>query len=462
MAIDTLKNLEGTSRRRFLRWAGVAGAMLGLERANFLNVLSDSAGVAMADAASCAATMKSFHIVAGDGGFAWFQLLWPHNEIAAAGNGQFAFHAPGQQQMAPETDKPLTWAPETPWKSFDKTKRVTAFMAGNNQTHTPTPGSAATVGNNQSMLAVAASIQRTTPSLIPVIGITPLAFGNAPGAPAVTTVDSADGMVQLFNSAASRAILEVPEDAALYEAYYKALLGLNKAAARPTQLRGLRVGKQAAGFLGRNLAALLEPTAADMQRYGITDGTPNKLRALARACVVAAKAFKLNLTQSVITPAMRDDPHGAFGDMGTLQSTIGGLGKILDEFMNDLAAMPDPSCTARSLSDSVVITVHGDTPKDPRERSGWPDGTPNNSNWLYVMGNGYLKTGWHGGVRADGQTDGWDPTTGANIANQQSMNTSAAAGAATAFAIAKGDMRRVQDFYTGPALDGVVNINPVL
>jgi hypothetical protein len=68
----------------------------------------------------------------------------------------------------------------------------------------------------------------------------------------------------------------------------------------------------------------------------------------------------------------------------------------------------------------------------------------------------------HGGVRADGQTDGWDPTTGANIANQQSMNTSAAAGAATAFAIAKGDMRRVQDFYTGPALDGVVNINPVL
>ena len=67
MAIDTLKNLEGTSRRRFLRWAGVAGAMLGLERANFLNVLSDSAGVAMADAASCAATMKSFHIVAGDG-----------------------------------------------------------------------------------------------------------------------------------------------------------------------------------------------------------------------------------------------------------------------------------------------------------------------------------------------------------------------------------------------------------
>jgi hypothetical protein len=461
MAIDVLKNLEGTSRRRFLRWAGAAGALLGLERANFLNVLSDSAGVAMADAASCAATMKSFHIVAGTGGFAWFQLLWPHNEIAAAGNDNFAFHAPGQQTMAADTDKPFTLGPEAPWTAFDRTKRVTALMAGNNETHTQTPDSAAVVGNNQSMLAVAASIQRATPSLIPVIGITPLTFGNAPGAPAVTTVDSADGMVQLFNSAASRAILEVPKDAALFEGYYKALLGLNKAAARPTQLRGLRVGKQAAGFLGRNLAALLQPTQDDLTRYGISNQTPNKLSDLARACIVSAKAFKLNLTQSVVVPSFNDDPHGAFGNMADLQATVSSLGKILEEFMNDLAASPDPSCTARTLADAVVITVHGDTPKDPRERGGWPDGTPNNSNWLYVMGNGYLKTGWFGGVRANGTTDGWDPTTGNVIANQQSGVTSAPAGAAVAFAIAKGDLRRVQDFYNGPALDGVVNINPL-
>jgi hypothetical protein len=311
------------------------------------------------------------------------------------------------------------------------------------------------------MLAVAAAIQRTTPSLLPVIGIQPLNFGAAPGAPAVTTVDSADGMVQLFNSAASRAILEIPEDAALYDAYYKALLGLNKAAARPTQLRGLRVGKQAAGFLGQNLAAQLQVTPADLERYGIDGGTPNKLEQIARACIVAVKAFKLNLTQSVIAPAMRDDPHGAFGDMGSLNSTIAGLGKILDEFMNDLIATPDPSCSARTLADNVVFTVHGDTPKDPRDRSGWPDGTPNDSNWLYAMGNGFIKTGWFGGVRANGTTDGFDPTTGQTIPNQQSAATSAPAGAAVAYAIAKGDMRRVQDFYSGPAIDGIVNIDPL-
>lgn len=461
MTIHTLKNLEGPSRRRFLKWAAAAGALLAVDRARYLNVLDDLAGVAMAQDASCALTNKSVHIVAGDGGFAWFQLLWPHNEIAASGNDSFAFHAYGEETIASDTDKPFTFGPEAPWQSFDKTKRVSAFMAGNNQTHTPTPGSAATLGNNQTLLATCAAIQRTTPSLLPVIGINPVNFGTAPGAPAITNVPDADGMVQLFNSAASRAILQVPEDAALYEAYYKALLGLNKASSRPTQLRGLRVGKQAASFLGQNLAAQLQVTDADLQRYGTPNGTPNKLRDIARALIVSSKAFRLNLTQSVIIPAMRDDPHGAFGDMGTLRTTVQTLGTMLDAFMADLASMDDPSCSARNLSESVVMTVHGDTPKDPRDRSGWPDGTPNNSNWIYVMGNGYTKTGWFGGVRTNGNTDVFDPTTGNTVPNGNSGDVSAAAGAAVAFAVAKGDMRRVEDFYNGPSIEGIVNINPI-
>lgn len=461
MAIDTLKNLRGASRRRFLRYAAAGGALLTLERTRFLDALSDSAGTAMADEAACALTNKSFHIVAGDGGFAWFQLLWPHTEVATAGSDTFAFHAPGQQIKATDTDRDLYYGPEAPWQDLDRSKRVSAFMAGSPVAHTPTPTLAATVGNNQDLIAVCAAIQRTTPSLLPVIGIQPATYGSATGAPAITTVDSADGMVGLFNSAASQAILDLPEDAALYEAYYKALLGLNKASPRPTQLRGLRIGKQAASFLGQNLAKELTPTEADFLKYGIDGGTPTKLAEIAKACIVAVKAFKKNLTQSVITPAFRDDPHDAFGNMGTLQSTVASLGKILDAFMADLADTPDPSCTDRKLSDNVVITVHGDTPKTPLQRSGWPDGTPGDSNWIYTMGQGYLKTGWYGGVRANGNTDGFDPTTGAIVAGQGAAATSAAAGAAVAYAVAKGDMRRVQDFYTGPAIDGIVNIDPL-
>lgn len=461
MVNDRLKTLQGGSRRHFLRWATAAGAALALDRAKVLDVISDSGGTALADEGSCSLTCRSVHIVAGDGGFAWFQLLWPHLDVARSNNGNFAFHRFGETSKAQDTDNDFELTPEAPWQSLDKAKRITGFMAGTNQTHTPIPGSAAQLGGGQSLLAVCAAIQRTTPSLLPVIGVDPVNFGTAKGSPDIATVGSADGLVQLFNSAASRQILSVPQDAALYEAYYKAFVGLNKAASRPTVQRPLRIGKSSANFLGQNLAKELEPSVDDLTRYGIDGGTPNKLSEIGRILITASKAFRLGLTQSVILPAMRDDPHGAFGDMNNLRMTVGLLGKMLDVFMKDLGEEKDPLCSARSLADNVVMTVHGDTPKDPLNNNGWPDGTPNNSNWIYVMGNGYVKTGWFGGVRTNGSTDGWDPTTGKNVANQPSDATSAAAGAAVAFAVAKGDMKRVQEFYSGPSIEGVVNINPL-
>ena len=462
MVNDTLKNLEGRNRRSFLRWASAAGALLALDRSKVLDVLSDSGGDALAQEAACAATNRSLHIVAGDGGFAWFQLLWPHVAVARSGNDGFAYHAFGQSKKALDTDKDFELSPEAPWQDLDKGKRISAFMAGTNQTHTQTPGSAAQLGGGQSLLAVCAAIQRSTPSLLPVIGVDPVNFGNAKGAPDIATVGNADGLVQLFNSAASREILSVPQDAALYEAYYKAFIGLNKASSRPTVQRPLRIGKSSANFLGQNLAKELEPTNEDLTRYGIDGGTQNKLSEIGRILITASKAFRKGLTQSVILPALRDDPHGAFQDMNNVRATVALLGKMLDQFVKDLAEETDPLCSAKSIADNVVITVHGDTPKDPLDKNGWPDGTPNNSNWIYVMGNGYIKTGWFGGVRANGATDGFDPTTGESVPNQQADATSAAAGAAVAFAVAKGDLKRVQEFYTGPSIEGIVNINPLL
>jgi hypothetical protein len=461
MVIERLKNLDGASRRSFLRWTAAVGAVLALDRAKVLDVVSDSAGTAMADEASCSLTNRSVHIVAGTGGFAWFQLLWPHVDIATSNDPNHAFHAKGKAIKATDTDKPFYFAPESPWQNLDKGKRITGFMAGMNQTHTPTPGSSATIGAGQSMMAAVASIQRATPSLLPVIGINPVNFGSAPGAPQIATVGNADGLVDLFNSAASQMALAAPKDAALFEAYYKAFLGLNAAAGRPTRQRSLRTGKASANFLGKNLAGLLRPSTDDLMRYGIDGGTANKLSEIGRALITTAKAFKLGLTQSVILPAMRDDPHGAFADMNNLQNTVEALGRYLDAFMDDLGAIQDPLCTSRSLADTFVLTVHGDTPKTPLNKQGWPDGTPQNSNWLYVMGNGLVKTGWFGGVHTDGSVSGFDPSTGKDMPGQQSNATSNAAAAAVAFAVAKGDMNRVRDFYTGPAIDGIVNISPV-
>jgi len=456
MVCNKIKNLSGKSRRDFLRLTTAMGAVMALDQAEVLNVIADCGGTALAQSGATK-NMRSVHLVAGDGGFAWFQLLWPHTEVAKSGNGNFAYHAMGQVTDAP-TDKASVWGPATPWQTLGPKKQISAFMAGVNQTHTATPGSAATIGAGQGMIAAVAAIQRATPSLLPVIGIEPVTFGAAPGAPGVATVGDADGLVQLFNSSASRLTLEVEQDAALFEAYYKAYLGLVKAAGRPTWTRHLNTGKSAANFLGKNLASLLAPSADDLMRYQITDATPSKLAEIARTLITAARAFKLGLTQSVILPAMRDDPHGAWGDLDNTISTANALCLYFNEFMADLKVQ-DPLDANKDIADNVVLTVHGDTPKTPLDREAWQDGTPDNSNWLYVMGNGYLKTGWFGGVKANGSTAGFDPTTGNEVPNQPSSMTSASAGAAVAYAVAKGDMNRVKDFYTGPAIDGMVNLS---
>lgn len=445
------------TRRSMIKWTLAAGAALGLPQWKTFEILAGSGGTALADEASCVATNRSVHIVAGNGGFAWFQLLWPHNDVAAAGNANFAFHAPGQQTMAQGTDRPLTLGPQAPWKNAPGARQVTALMSGNNETHTQQPNSSSTIAQGVSVFAAAAAMQTTNPTVVPVVAVDNVPFGAAAGAPQAARIGSGAQFVELFNSAASRAggALENTEDAELFAAHYAALVSLNAASSRSTQTRALATGRKSASLLGTNLSTALMPGDDDLVRYGIGAGSPTRLRDLAETLIITAKAFGLGLTSSVILPAMRDDPHGAFNDMNNLTSTVQTLGAILDGFHADLAATQDPTCAGSTLADNTVISIHGDTPKNPLDRSGWPDGTPGNSNWTYVLGAGYLRSGWFGGILRNGNVLGWDPTTGQD-AEMSSAQTAASASAAIAYAIARGDMRRVQEFYNGVDIGGVV------
>src|SRR3954471_20162598 len=87
-----MKDLRGDSRRNFLRLVGAAGAAFGLQRSHVLNYLGDNGGVALADS-GCSTVNKSVHIICGNGSFAWFQLLWPHLDVAASMNPALAYHS---------------------------------------------------------------------------------------------------------------------------------------------------------------------------------------------------------------------------------------------------------------------------------------------------------------------------------------------------------------------------------
>jgi hypothetical protein len=258
-------------------------------------------------------------------------------------------------------------------------------------------------------------------------------------------VANSAGLVDLFNSVASKTLLADPGNAQRAQAYFSALSQLNAAAGQKTLTKTYDTARTAQALLAKNMADQLKMTAADDARYGITGSTPNSIAEIGRGMGTAVKAFKLGLTSSLIMPAMDDDPHGAFQNMTTLKSNVQALGKIFDAVLADALAMPDPSGGTGKLGDSLVITISGDTPKDARTASGWPDGTAQNHNLLMVYGAGYLKTGWFGDMDATGKVTTWDPTTG-GAGTQTSALLAGSASAAVAYAVAKGDDRRVQDF----------------
>jgi hypothetical protein len=460
MVDQRLKELRGPGRREFLRWSATVAACLGLERSRFLNVLGDTAGSAAADTAKCNNTMNLISLIAGNGGHANNTLIFPFTKVIGSTNAAYANYALGKGVAATGYDKPFTYAPDSPWQTNSKWK-ISAYVAGRNETHTGQPVSAASLGPN-GMLASAAAIQQANPTLLPVLSVGNVAFGAAPGAPAVAGVGAANQLIDLFNSAASKALLQAPANGGLSEAYYKAFLGLNAAAGRTTVAKQYGVGKVSMNLLSKNLAAQLTPTASDQALFGLTGTTPASVQNMSNAMITTVKAFSLGLTSMIMMPEWNDDPHGLFagGDAAAMVKAVA-MGKMFNG-LHDLAkSKADPGCSSKTLADSIVITMHGDTHKAPFQRNGWPDGTPNNSNALYVMGNGHLKTGWFGDQDPTAGAVGWDQATGATGGAYAGRGDElgASAAAAALFAVAKGDMRRVRDFYNGKAIDGIVNLN---
>lgn len=444
------------TRRALIKWSLAAGAALGVSKAGVFEILEKTAGKGIAAAASEMPTCRSVSLIGGNGGFAHFQLLFPHYDVALANNPNLSFQAPGTAQLMQGTNKPWVRHRDLPFANLPPQRQWTAMMAGSNETHTNTPNSMVSLGGNN-IFGVVASLQQASTSVVPVITIGNVNYAAAAGSPQATAVTQATGMVDLFNSAASRmgGILANTNDANLYKAQYDAFAQLNRAANRSTTKTAYTTASGAAQFLGTNLRTKLEIQAADLTRYGVTGNTRGNVAAIARAFIITVKAFKMGLTNSVILPAMLDDPHGAFnGGVGNRDADIVPvqLKTVFDAFMADLIATKDDA-TLRALADDTVISINGDTPKSPTQPGGWPDGTPNGSNWMYLWGAGHLRTGWFGGIDRNGNARGYDAN--GNDAVYNAANTARFATATFAYAVAKRDDRLISQFANGIKIGGV-------
>ena len=490
MANYKLKSLRGAQRRRFLKMAGVAAAALGLDRSGYLNFLVDEGGHGLAEAATLSGR-RALGVTCGNGVYAWMQQLWmcPDVAINATTSGfggtsaylytsQRGYNGPDGVTVT-NGERTMVYGPDAPWMNGGEPKyKMTAFVAGNDETHTEFPESAAIVSAGASLAATVGSIQSLdSTALVPVLGIDPLKYGVAQGAPDVTTAPSAEGIVDLFNSAASKATLSRVEDQELFETYYNAFLGLRRASDRSTWQPQLAITKDAARLIGLNFSAALTPSVEDLELYGLADllaeGTLSAMQRqglenFGRTLITVARAFKLGLTNSALVglspgPTSEQtftDPHVTFDSQNNMQqgrNTTRYLGRILDGFYTDLETEADPESAGDMVSDNTVFFTWGDTPHTPLQGSNWPDATPQDCNWIYVMDpKGSLQEGWFGSVNMDGSVDGWDPTTGASVPDKPATQTSTAAGAAVAYAVAKGNMNVVSQYYVGEPIDGVI------
>lgn len=434
------------TRRALIKWTVAAGAALGVSRSKIFDILEGTAGKGTAMAAAANPTTRSFHIVAGNGGLAWFQLLWPQVDVAMANNPNFAWHKPGQAQLVAGTYKPLAIGPDTPFADMPAAKQWTGFLCGNNETHTGQPTST-TLLNGSNIHAIAAVLQAANPSVIPAISVGQTSLGTAPGAPVAAQVGSADEAVGLFNSAASRAggLLATSSHASLYKAQYDAFAQLNRAANRSTTKKSYVTASGAAGFLGTNLAAKLAITQEDLTLYGIDGNTRNNVRQIGQMMIFAVKAYKMGLTNAIVIPAMNDDPHGAFGD-GSVNTVPAQLKKVFDGFKTHLTNTTD-DVTLQTLIDDITITISGDTTKDAFAASGWPDGTKRNSNMIFTYSSGHLKSGWFGRLTSNQDAEGFDANGAAATYNGPQQARYALA--SIAYAIAKRDERAISAFANG-------------
>jgi len=526
-----LKDLRGEQRRTFLKMCTVVAAAVGIERSKLLNFLSDEGGSGLAEAAG-STFGRSLIVPAPNGSQAWFQELWPVADVGLKacqnanvpgltsqfggfssylytsqygynpGSGYRGTYTSGKGNVIPSLpagvkswsggDRPFFYGPDAPW--FDHSTGtpkypVSAFMSGKDETHTEFPTSSTSLSGNSTMVAALASLGSAgSGAIVPVLGIDPVKYGRAPGAPEVATVPSSAGMIDLFNSAASQFALISKNDQELFEVYYKALVGLRKSSSRSTWLPQMSVTKNAARIIGLNFASQLTPTSQDLSDFGIqemldgaassssymTPSQKNQIEEFGRVLIVVAKAFTLGLSKTAIvalspgptSDTTFTDPHVTF-DNSTLmnqgRNTTKHLGKVLNGFYNYLSQQTDPESVTEKLDQNTTFVAYGDTPHTPLQGNAWPDATPDGCNWLYVMDpKANIKNGWFGHVYANKvggkNAVGFNPVTGADDVSKTSEQVSSFASTAAVYAVARGDGNKTAEFGNSPnIISGLIN-----
>lgn len=446
--------LRGVSRRDFIRGVFATSAAMGLGPFHALSALEDLGGSALADEAGLRA-MRAVNLVAGTGALSWFTLVWPAPAVIRGYQTDYAYDDPAKAAsvMGPSGSLFARFVDATPlWQRFGQKKYVSAILCSSAFAHDVVyTGPITLPSTSTALFGAQAAMQGDLRSLVPSVGVSfqgkQMPYGSVKGAPSATHVTSAMELAAVFESSASRLMdrLAAPRNRQLHEQYYRAALRLHAMAGRSRYRTAFADAAQGVSLVGEALRQRLLPRPGQAEFWSQPDSS-GKYRALAELMIVTANALKLGLTAQVNLPVFNDDPHSAFA-AGTVSvnRNAESLARILHSFLEELDTVPDPMSAATRLSDNVIMTVSGDTPKNPFVAANWPDNVPGNANWIYVLSQGYIRPGWTGSVTATGRSL-FDPRTGMGSTSVPVADCTEAALAAVLYATCHGNKQRVAEF----------------
>lgn len=410
------------SRRALIGWMGAAGAVLSIPAWKVWEVIEGTHGKAWAQDASCISAKRYIDVDSGVGGQAHWTQVWTSQFLGQQANGNEAYAWIGQADRGEavaspnSAANPVWYSPAGRLALEPITNKdlygMSVFVVRGNQTHTQQATVTNVTTRGFGVKSAAGSFAIQNPGLLSGFSISNPFVGNAPGGPQYVTVPSADAVIDQVNSAATQAgaLLSNETNASRWKANYDALMSLNKIAGIETTKKPFGIAKTGAFVIGKNLAELLRPSADQETRYGYT-GQIGRVREFGMALAVTANLFKNNIASVVNFQGFNNDPHGAFNNIAGLRNETMAYGQILKGFFEDMA-QDDPVCSGKLMYENLVMKFAGDTMKQPFNRSGWPDGTPQASQMVYMFGGGDVRPGFYGDM-ANGNATGWDVDTGA-------------------------------------------------
>lgn len=409
------------SRRAVLGWMGAAGACLSIPAWKVWEVIEKTHGKAWAQDASCITAKRFLHVDSGVGGQAHWTQLWTSQFMGQQTNGGEAYAWIGMADRGEAVQSPnpvagpvwhtpagrLAMEPITNKDTYG----MSVFVVRGNQTHTQQSTVATTTTRNIGLKAAAGTFGIQNPGLLAGFSISDPFIGTAPGAPQYVTVNNSNGVIDQVNSAATQAgaLLSNEANASRWKANYDALMSLNKIAGKETTKNAFGIAKTGAFVIGKNLANLLTPSQDQINRYGYL-GQIGRVREFGELLAITANLFKNNIASVVNFQGFNNDPHGAFNDVAGLRTESMAYGQALKGFFEDMSAV-DEVCSGSKMFENLVMLWTGDTMKNPFAAGGWPDGTPQASQMVYMFGGRDIRPGFYGDM-ANGNATGWDVSSG--------------------------------------------------